>query len=446
MNTREDALIVMERLRNEGFEALFAGGCVRDTLLGRTPKDWDIATSAHPHDVKRLFPHFVADGSESRGVIKAIVDSGRVVDIATYRKDGIYLDGRNPEYVQYTSLVSEDARRRDFTVNAMYMTADMRLMDFTDGERDLQAKIIRAVGDPRDRFAEDRLRMMRAIRFSCELDFTMDPSVLSACIKQAKGILDISFERIRDELFLMLATPRAAQGLKWLYGTGLLHYILPEVYWLVGCEQDCMWHPEGDVWEHTVGVLQILCDKDADTETRFAGVLHDIGKREKTQRWVDKEGKDRISHKEHDVLGAEMAALVCNRFRLSRTQSDKIVQLVRWHMKAHQAPDMGRAKLIEWLRSPYIKEQILLQHADTASTGSDKNSLLMFYNHSMEKLQNEITAKPLLTGKDLIEAGFQPGPHFDQIFEFVRKMQDLGNLKTKDEALNAVRSQPTWQS
>lgn len=439
MNTREDAIAVIDFLNENNFPAYLAGGAVRDQILGREPKDWDVATVATPEQIKNIWPRKILLEGEKHGVVR-LEGNGHYVDVATFRKDGDYIDGRRPESVHFTHDIEDDAARRDFTMNAMYQTSEGKVLDFHGGVNDIKNKVIVAVGDCDQKFREDRLRILRATRFSCELGFSLDSKVIGAAFRESKGILEISWERIRDEFLKILATDNAEKGIYLMALSGVLESILPEVFCLVNVPQDTIHHPEGNVWQHTRKVLMILVDENADVETRFAGLLHDIAKTCCRQDWVDDQGRERISNKGHDVEGAVMARAVCERFKMSNTQTTKITELVRLHMKAHGLSQMGRSKQIEWLRSPFIHEQILLQHADGFSTGDITKSQRKAYAAAMELLKPIVETAPLISGKDLIADGHAAGPHFQEILKTVREHQDRGSVTNKSQALELAKN------
>lgn len=426
----------VEKLRNAGHQAVFAGGAVRDRLLDREPSDWDVATSALPAQVLDVFPHSVQDGID-QGVVKAIID-GLTVDVATFRKDGNYSDGRRPDTVEFTVHLHEDASRRDFTINSLYMTLEGTVLDYHNGQADLRNGVIRCVGDPLDRFMEDKLRVMRALRFAAQLGFTIDATVIQGIYHTAPLINQVSYERIRDEFYKILEVQNVdnfEMALVNMMQLGIMAQILPEVYDLVGCEQDAIHHPEGDVWVHSLGVAKTLKEMGEDADTVFGGLLHDIGKKHRVSHWTDSEGRPRISNIGHDVKGAEMVRGIADRFKLTGEQKKKIYELVRQHMRMHSGREMKRSTLIATLRDPYIHDLIALQHADGTNSAHAGKTCWGFYKEKLAELEPEITSPPLVRGQDLIDAGLAPGPYFTDLLAKLRVLQDEGSITTKEQGV-----------
>jgi len=431
MADREAAEAVVRRLREAGHEAYFAGGCVRDWLIGRVPEDYDIATDAPPEKVLSLFPGSVAVGA-AFGVV-LVKAGGSEFEVATFRADGPSADGRRPVSVRFCSA-EEDVRRRDFTVNGMlYDPIEDRVLDWVGGRRDIARKVVRTIGDARERFAEDRLRMLRAVRFASDLEYAIEQDTYEAIHASAGRITQISVERIRDELFkiLTLPGPRPARGVRLLLDTGLLEAILPEVARLAGVEQPARFHPEGDVFEHTCLTLEAL--RRRSPELTLAALLHDVGK-PLTQTF-----EERIRFDEHDCVGAEMARGICARLRLSKGQTDRVVALVGQHMRIASARSMRPAKLKRLLADPWFEDHLELHRADCLASHAQLDVYDFLVRKREELSKEEISPAPLINGKDLIALGLQPGPLFSRILKDVRDRQLDGELNTRDDALAHVR-------
>jgi poly(A) polymerase len=423
------ALEVVRALREAGHQALLAGGCVRDLLLGRTPKDWDIATDAALERVQTLFPHSEAVGAHF-GVVVVRLGEGQY-EVARFRRDGVYRDGRHPEEVAFAGA-EEDARRRDFTVNGIfYDPLAGQVIDYVGGRADLEGGLIRAIGDPRRRFAEDHLRLLRALRFAARLGFAIEAQTLGAIAELAPLVLKVSAERVRDELTLMLTEGQAGRAMQLLLETGLLRQVLPEVAAMEGVAQPPEFHPEGDVWTHVRLMLEKLASP---TPTLAWGVLlHDIGK-PPTFRVAD-----RIRFDEHDAVGARMAAGICQRLRMSGAQSEQIDQLVGQHMRIRHAAQMRPSKLKRLLREPYFPELLELHRIDCLSS----HGSLDIYEFCKEQLQADepesLRPPRLLGGDDLIGMGFRPGPRFKEILGALEDEQLEGRVRDREEAEGFVR-------
>jgi poly(A) polymerase len=430
MLVRERAITVVKRLREAGYESYFAGGCVRDMLLGKPPQDFDVTTNARPEDIRELFAHTVPVGAQF-GVMLVLID-GEPFEVATFRHDGPYLDGRRPSEVRY-GTISEDILRRDFTINGMiYDPVEDRLIDRVGGRADLEARIVRAIGDPRRRFEEDRLRMVRAIRFAAGLDFTIEENTFNAIRELAMTITDISWERIGDELTRILTEGGARKGFELLDATGLLKVLLPEIEAMKSVEQSPDYHPEGDVFTHTMLTLSHL---DSATETlAFGCLLHDVGK----PVCIRRDG-GRLTFYGHTETGAEMAVEVLKRLKRSRASWERVAYLVRNHLRHTQAPAMRLSTLKRFLGEPGIEELLELTRIDALSSNGD----LQYYRFCMEKAaelkREEIHPEPLLRGRDLIEMGLVPGPIFHDILAQVEEAQLAGELCSREQALEWVK-------
>ena len=430
MSTRENAIFVVRRLRQEGFEAYFAGGCVRDMLLDKEPRDYDIATSAHPEDVQRLFAETVSVGAQF-GVILVHVE-GHPFEVASFRHDGPYLDGRRPSEVRYGSL-EEDVQRRDFTINGMiYDPIADRVIDLVEGRQDLAQQRIRAIGAAERRFAEDRLRMLRAVRFAASLNFAIESATFAAIQRLAPMIIDIASERIGDEITRILTEGAARHGFELLDESGLLKILLPEIEALKGIWQSPDYHPEGDVFKHTMLLLNHM---QAPSETLAYGcLLHDVAK----PLCFKREG-DRVTFYGHTDKGAIMAEDILKRLKRGRAVWERVNYLVHNHLRHVQAPDMRLSTLKRFLREDGIEELLELTRIDALSSSGD----LRHYQFCKDRLdqldEEEIRPAPLVRGSDLIEMGFKPGPMFAEILRQVEDQQLGGELGSREEALDWVK-------
>jgi poly(A) polymerase len=427
---QEISLRVVKRLQKAGFEAYFAGGCVRDKLMRREPEDYDVATDAKPNQVIKLFRKTVTVG-KAFGVIK-VIDQGVDVEVTTFRTEGPYSDGRHPDKVSFSSL-ENDVLRRDFTINGMvYDPINNKIIDLVNGKTDLKKKIIKCIGNPLERFAEDKLRMLRAIRFSVELGFKIEPKTLSAIKKLAGRIKVVSAERIRDELRKMLIAPRRAEGIKLMDKTGLLKVILPEIRRLKGVEQPKQFHPEGDVYVHTMKALERLVKPSF--ELAFATLLHDIGKPRAFMI------TDRIRFHEHERFGRDIAEKICDRFKLSNQEKDKVMWLVFKHMAFKDIEQMRVATMKRLFREPYYHELAQLHKVDRQA--SDLDLKPHYYAQRMYKKlsKEELKPKLLINGHDLIKLGLKPGPIFSTILKKVEEAQLEKTITTKKQALILART------
>jgi poly(A) polymerase len=424
---------IVQRLQEAGFEAMYAGGCVRDVLRGVVPHDYDIATSARPDEVQSLFRRTVAVGAQF-GVISVLVNGGDF-QVATFRSDGVYSDGRHPESVQFSDA-EEDARRRDFTVNGLfYDPVRGQLRDYVGGQADLEAKILRAIGDPEARFAEDRLRMLRAVRFATVLGFEIEPNTWKAVQKHAASIVEVSAERIRDELLKTLHSPARVRGLDLLDQSGLLHQILPEMEALKGCEQPPQFHPEGDVWIHTRLMLSLL-PEEVSTPLLFAVLLHDIAK---PATFTLDPAEGRIRFNGHDKLGAEMAAVILTRLRLPKKEIEAAVECIAQHMAFKDVQQMRVSRLKRFLARPTMADELLLHRVDCGGSNQDFSNYDFLVRKMEEFSQEPLIPPPLLTGRDLLALGLNAGPRFKEILDAVQSRQLEGALHGHDEALAWVR-------
>jgi tRNA nucleotidyltransferase/poly(A) polymerase len=426
------ARALVDRLRGAGHVAYFAGGCVRDLVRGERPKDIDIATDARPEEVQKIFRRTYAVGAHFGVVV--VLENDLQFEVATFRSDGAYLDGRHPTGVIFSSP-EEDARRRDFTINGMFFDPpNDAVIDFVGGRQDLKARIIRAIGDPVQRFAEDRLRLLRAIRFATVLQFEIEPATWAAIVQTAAAIREISAERIRDELVRIFLSPQRVRGWDLLDASGLMKEILPELETMKGCEQPPQFHPEGDVFQHTRLMLQLLPDE-VSLPLVLSVLFHDIGK--PPTATVDPEGRIRFNG--HDRIGAEMTEALMTRLRFSRAEIDATVEAVRQHMVFKDVPNMRVAKLKRFIARPTFADELELHRVDcTSSHGMLDN--YEFLRRKQKEFANEpIIPPPFVTGHDLIALGMKPGPRFAEILEAVETQQLEGALRDRAEALAWVK-------
>lgn len=427
MSLRDQAIFVVQRLRQEGFECYLAGGCVRDMLLQKTPKDYDIATSARPEEIQRIFPQTVPVGAQF-GVVLVLID-GQPFEVASFRFDGPYLDGRRPSQVRYGSL-QEDIERRDFTINGMvYDPLDDRVIDLVEGQKDLAQRTIRAIGAPRARFEEDRLRMLRAVRFAAGLNFSIADETFAAIEELAPAIAQISWERIGDELTRILTEGGARRGFELLDACGLLAVLLPEIGAMKKTPQSPDYHPEGDVFKHTMLLLGHL---DAPSETLAYGcLLHDVAK-----PVCVRQEEHRITFYGHTERGAEMAEAILKRLKRSRAVWERVAYLVRNHLRHVQAPQMRLSTLKRFLREDGVDELLELARIDALSSNGD----LQYYRFCKERMaeldEQEIRPQPWLRGGDLIALGLTPGPSFTDILRQAEDAQLGGEIASRQEALD----------
>ncbi|MGE0825318.1 MAG: CCA tRNA nucleotidyltransferase [Candidatus Binatia bacterium] len=423
---------IVQTLRAHGFVAYLAGGCVRDKLLGVEPKDFDVATSAPTTDVLRLFPQSIPVGAQF-GVVLVIHD-GLPCEVATFRSDGLYLDGRHPTSVRFSDA-QEDARRRDFTINGMfYDPVTEQVIDYVDGQPDLAAGVIRAIGDPYARFSEDRLRLLRAVRLAARLDFSIEPATFAAVQTLASTIVDIAWERIGDEIVKILTEGGAKRAFLLLAESGLLEVILPEIAAMQGVEQSPDFHPEGDVFVHTLLLLEKLQQPTA--TLALGALLHDVAK----PLCQDRKG-ERITFYGHCEKGAELAVDICQRLKRSRETWERVAYLVKNHLRLLSAPEMRTATLKRFLREEGIEELLELSRLDALSSSSDLRPY-EFCRQKLAELGPEQIAPPrLLTGRDLMALGLPPGPRFKEILQAVEDAQLEGQLHTHEEALVWVTQQ-----
>ncbi|HEY9127692.1 MAG TPA: CCA tRNA nucleotidyltransferase [Acidobacteriaceae bacterium] len=475
------ALAIVRALRAQGYEAYLAGGCVRDLLVGRAPKDYDVATSAEPSVVLDLFPRTFAVGAHFGVVLVSEIVEGQptLTEVATFRSDGSYSDGRRPDAVRYTLSAQEDVQRRDFTINGLLLdpevlapkilateisvsgidaeaqrpsvaawdTATLRaaVTDYVEGLADLERGLIRAIGDPTLRFEEDHLRMLRAIRFAARFEFEIDPATFRAIQANAARITQVSNERVRDELTRMLTEGHARRAFELLDASGLLAQVLPEAARMKGVEQPPEFHPEGDVWTHTLILLdqlkpELVSEPGAALTPTLAwgALLHDIGK---PATFTPPSGPgDRIRFNGHVEVGEAIAAQILRRLRFSNEESSQILALVHNHMRFGDVHHMKAATLKRFFRLDRFPEHLALHRMDASASHGALNNYLYARKEYESMPEEEVRPQPLVTGRELIALGYQPGPQFKAILHAVEEAQLEGRLKTPEEAMAFIET------
>jgi putative nucleotidyltransferase with HDIG domain len=425
-SAKSAAVEIVRTLRDRGYQAYLVGGCVRDLLLGREPADYDVSTDARPEEVMRIFPKTWAVGARF-GVVLVPADSvvsdhpitrspdhAMTVEVATFRSDGLYTDGRHPDQVTYSKDPREDVQRRDFTI-------------------DLHNQLIRTIGSPEKRFAEDKLRMLRAVRFAARFGYRIDPGTMRAIQQLAPQIAQVSRERVRDELTKMLTEGRARRAFELLDESGLLHELLPEVEKMKGVEQPPEFHPEGDVWVHTLLMLEKL-PPNASPTLGWGALLHDVGK-PPTFRLAP----DRIRFDHHVEVGVAMAEDIARRLRMSNDNTRQIAALVGQHMRFADALNMKPSTLKRFMRQPEFAEHLEMHRIDCLASHGDLG-IHEFLRQKIEQTPPEqIRPQPLLTGHDLLAMGYRPGPRFREILSAVEDAQLEGSATSREQAVELVR-------
>lgn len=441
--SEELAKQIVSVLRHSGCLAWLAGGCVRDLFLGREPKDYDVATSARPDQVLQLFPgsslvgaHFgvvlVHNEADSQSEAGSQSEAASQVEVATFRSDLDYLDGRHPSGVRFETDPRQDVLRRDFTINALLLDPETsEVLDFVDGRADLKARLIRAIGDPEQRFREDHLRLLRAVRFAARLEFDIEPHTFAAIEHQKASIHRVSPERVRDELSRILTEGGARRGFELLDATGLLAEVLPEIAAMKGVAQPPEFHPEGDVWTHTLIMLDGL--QNPSVALAWGVLLHDVGK-PSTFRVAD-----RIRFDGHVEKGIEIAHALLNRLRFPHHVIDEIEALIANHMKFKDVPRMKESTIKRFLRMPDFEEHMALHRLDCLSSHGSLDNYEFVRNKQREVPPEALKPAPLLTGKDLIAAGYRPGPLFGLVLSQIEDAQLEGRIQTPEEALRMAR-------
>jgi poly(A) polymerase len=437
LTPRQLAEQICRTLRASGQQAFLVGGCVRDELLGRVPADYDVATDAVPTRIEELFPGSLTVGAKF-GVV--IVPGGDVhVEVATFRSDVGYSDGRHPDHVVYSRTPQEDVVRRDFTINGLLMDpAEGKVLDFVGGREDLRAGIIRTIGEPRLRFTEDKLRLVRAVRFAARFGYKIEPRTFAAIQELASQINQVSAERLRDELTKILTEGAARRGFELLDETGLLEILLPEVARMKGVQQPPEFHPEGDVWIHTRMLLENLPARSSPT-LAWGALLHDVGK-PPTFAPASKTG-DRIRFNQHAEIGARMAEEICHRFRFSNEDTEQIVELVASHMRFKDVQQMKASTLKRFVRSPKFEEQLELHRLDCLACHRILDNWQFIQKFIAETPPEQVRPPRLITGEDLQALGFRPGPIFKLILQSVEDAQLEGTLKEKHDAIRYVQAE-----
>ncbi|HLB86792.1 MAG TPA: CCA tRNA nucleotidyltransferase [Terriglobales bacterium] len=454
---KDFAISIVRKLRSAGYQAYLVGGCVRDLLLGREPADYDVATDAPPDEVMRIFPETYAVGAQfgvvlvpvpkdpsvsSVSSVGSVSDPnhrgqrGKTVEVATFRSDIGYSDGRHPDEVRYSKNPREDVARRDFTINGLLLDPiTNEVLDYVGGQKDLAEKIIRTIGEAERRFAEDKLRMLRAVRFAARFGYTIESGTFTAIQKLASQIHRVSRERVRDELTKMLTEGQARSAFLLLDESGLLHQVLPEISAMKGVEQPPQFHPEGDVFVHTMLLLDKL-PHPCPVTLAWGALLHDVGKPA-----TFRVAPDRIRFDGHVDVGVKMAEEICRRLRFSNDDTEQILALVENHMRFAHAMRMNESTFKKFVRLPRFEEHLELHRIDCQASHGDLTS----YEFTRKKIAalppEAIRPAPLLTGEDLIAAGYNPGPRFKEILSAVEDAQLEGRLQAKNAALEFVRRQ-----
>jgi poly(A) polymerase len=454
MDGRQAATEIVRRLRAEGFQAYLVGGCVRDLLMGHEAADYDVATDATPEQVLELYPGSVTVGAHfgvvavpprgPEGSVAEALEPKRPsgdgpqtdgpIEVATFRSDGPYADGRHPSEVRYAKTPQEDVQRRDFTINGLlYDPIEDRVLDYVNGQADIRGRRIRTIGAPLERFEEDHLRMLRAVRFAARFGFTLDPAALEAIRQLAPQIRDTSVERVRDEIVKILTEGSPRRGFELLDDTGLLREILPQIKALQGVAQPPEFHPEGDVWVHTMKMLDGLRSP---SPTLALGVLlHDVGKPPTFTV------RERIRFDNHVEVGAKMAEEICHLLRLPSRETERVVELVRHHLRFKDFPRMRRSTQLRFLRMEGFDEHLELHRLDCLASHGDLTNYEMARQMLAETPAEQIKPQPLLRGDDLIARGYKPGPVFKQILQAVEDAQLEGSIQSREEALQFVAEQ-----
>jgi|ERR1700728_1930789 len=442
------AISIVQTLRQHGFQAYLAGGCVRDFLLQREPADYDVATSATPAQVMGVFPDAYAVGAQFGVVLvplpeeqrasaedlqKSDFQKTRAVEVATFRSDLGYSDGRRPDEVRFTQDPREDVARRDFTINGMLLDpASGEVLDFVGGRKDLEAGIIRTIGDPERRFAEDKLRMLRAVRFAARFEYAIEAETMAAIQRRAYEIQVVSRERVRDELTKMLTEGHGRRAFYLLDESRLLKEVLPEISAMKGIEQPAQFHPEGDVFEHTLLLLDNL-PYPCPSTLAWGALLHDVGK-PATFRMAP----DRIRFDGHVDVGVKIAEEICERLRFSRDDTEQVLALVDNHMRFGHVTRMKESTLKKFLRMPRFNEHLALHRADSLASHGNLNTYELLQKKLTEIPPEKLRPVVLVSGDDLIAAGYTPGPRFREILEAVEEAQLEGQLASREAALEFV--------
>jgi len=437
MHARQLAERICRVLLDAGHQAYLVGGCVRDIEMGREPEDFDVATDARPERVQELFPSSLAVGAQF-GVI-LVQEEGAEVEVATFRSDIGYSDGRHPDRVVYANSAEEDVQRRDFTINGLLLDPRTdEVIDFVGGREDLRRSIVRAIGDQEQRFTEDKLRLVRAVRFAARFGFAIEPATFAAVRKLAPAVTQVSAERLREELTKVLTEGAARRGFELLDECGLLAVVLPEVAFMKGVQQPPEFHPEGDVWIHTRMMLEHLPPGGSPT-LAWGVLLHDVGK---PPTFTPPGGPgERIRFDRHVEVGTRMAEDICRRLRFSNDHTEQVAALVANHLRFKDVPQMKASTLKRFLRLPNFEEHLELHRLDCLASHGGLDAYDFVKRFQAETPPEEIRPPRLLTGDDLMEMGFRPGPQFREILQLVEDAQLDGRLKTHEEAKGFVQKQ-----
>ena len=448
---KQFATSIITTLRERGHQAYLCGGCVRDLLLGREPADYDVTTDATPEEVMRIFPETYAVGAQFGVVLVPLpkdsaaepsalegptTGKSGVIEVATFRSDVSYSDGRHPDEVRFSKDPREDVQRRDFTINGLLMDPlSGEVLDYVGGRQDLAGQVIRTIGEPRHRFNEDKLRMLRAVRFAARFGYQIDVATMTAIREMAGQIFQVSQERVRDELMKMLTEGHARDAFLLLDESGLLNEVLPEIFAMKGVEQPPQYHPEGDVFVHTLLLLENLPHPCPPT-LAWGALLHDVGKPP-----TFRVAPDRIRFDGHVEVGVKMAEALLRRLRFSNDDTEQILALIQNHMRFGQILQMKESTLKKFLRMPKFYEHLDLHRMDCMAS----HRILSAYEFAQEKLASipaeKMRPEPLITGDDLIAAGYAPGPRFKEILSAVEDGQLEGKLLSKEDALTFVTSE-----
>jgi len=444
--SKDFAISIIKELRQHGFQAYLAGGCVRDLLLKREPADYDIATSATPAQVMEMFPDTYAVGAQFGVVLvplpedqrtpadENVISKTRAVEVATFRSDLGYSDGRRPDEVRFSQDPREDVARRDFTINGMMLDpVSSEVLDFVGGRRDLGAGIVRAIGDPKVRLAEDKLRMLRAVRFAARFEYAIEAETLAAIQGLADKIQVVSRERVRDELTKMLTEGHARRAFLLLDESGLLKEVLPEILAMKGVEQPPEFHPEGDVFVHTLLLLENL-PQPCSPALAWGALLHDVGKPA-----TFRVAPDRIRFDNHVEVGVKIAEEICERLRFSNHDASQVLALVDNHMRFGHVTRMKESTLKKFLRLPGFEEHLALHRADSLASHGNLSTYELVRAKLAEIPPEKIRPAALVTGDDLIASGYAPGPRFREILDAVEDAQLEGRLLSRDAAIEFVR-------
>ena len=444
-HVKQFATAIVETLRQHGFQAYLVGGCVRDLLLERESKDYDVATDATPEQVMRIFPETYAVGAQFGVVLVPIPEteveseaSGKAVEVATFRADIGYSDGRHPDEVRFSRDPREDVARRDFTINGMMLdplggSAPGEVLDFVGGREDLKAGIVRSIGEPKLRFGEDKLRMLRAVRFAARFEYAIEPATFASIQEMAEQIRAVSRERVRDELTRMLTEGHARRAFLLLDNSGLLSQVLPEISAMHGVQQPPEFHPEGDVFLHTLLLLENL-PQPCPLTLAWGALLHDVGKPA-----TFRVGPDRIRFDDHVEVGVKMAEEICRRLRFSNDETEQILALVDNHMRFGHVGRMKESTLKKFMRMPKFEEHLALHRADCLASHRNLSTYEFLREKKKEIPPETMRPTPLVTGDDLIAQGHRPGPRFREILSAVEDAQLEGRLPSRDAALEFVR-------